>query len=529
MRTICLLALALAASACAGNPRPASAPDRRAADRRAAEHLLNRITFGPRPGDLDRVLAMGPSTYLDAQLHPERIADAALNARLADLHALAISARAFAADYYQPMIVARQEFTNTQKLSAGPPLPYLRWHLQPIAAVTLPGEKPVSAIQQATVTQEEVRFQRENQNVFDDLQTQKLLRAVYSERQLQEMLVDFWFNHFNVDARKIEDRPVVAEFERDVIRPHVLSRFRDLLDATAHSPAVLFYLDNWLSAGVGRGVNENYGRELMELHTLGVDGGYTQKDVSEVARCFTGWTMRNPHDGSGFFFDMKKHDRGVKHVLGHTIKAGRGIEDGEEVLDILAAHPSTAHFIATKLVRRFVADDPPPVLVERAAQTFRKSRGDLREVVRVILTSREFAAATAYRAKVKSPFEFVASVLRATDASVTNPRSFVNTIASIGEPLYQCQPPTGYGDRTDVWINTGTLVSRLNFVQAVVANGANAAHVSIPRSNDDLAALSDGVLAGDLSDRTRAATMVAATPLNTRTVILLGSPEFQHR
>ena len=362
-----------------------------AVDPRAAAHLLNRLAFGPRPDSIERVQATGLRAYIEVQLHPERIADADLDRRLADLKALEISPRAFAADYYQPMNVARQEFTDTQKLRAGgPPLRYLRWHLQPIAAMTLPGDKPINAIQQATVTQEEIRFQRENQDVFDQLQAQKLLRAVYSERQLQEVLVDFWFNHFNVDARKIEDRPVVVEYEREVIRPRVLGRFRDLLGATAHSPAMLFYLDNWMSAGTGRGVNENYGRELLELHTLGVDGGYTQRDVAEVARAFTGWTLRNPHDGSGFFFDIKKHDHAAKHVLGHTLKAGRGVEDGDQVLDILARHPSTAHFIASKLVQHFVADDPPPALVDRAARTFRKTDGDLREVMRTILTSREF-------------------------------------------------------------------------------------------------------------------------------------------
>src|SRR5476649_2133225 len=308
-------------------------------------HVLNRLTFGPRPGDVERVRQMGLSAWLDLQLHPSRIDDHAADARLTPIEG--------ARDSSDPKDVRR--FAKKQ---------------------------------------------------VDVLASDKVLRAVYSERQLQEVLVDFWFNHFNVDARKIEDRPVVLEYERDVIRPRVLGRFRDLLGATAHSPAMLFYLDNWLSAGTGRGVNENYGRELMELHTLGVDGGYTQRDVAEVARCFTGWTMKNPHDGTGFFFDMKKHDRGVKHVLGHTIAAGRGIEDGEEVLDILARHPATARFIATKLVRRFVADDPPPALVERAAKAFRKTGGDLREVVRVIVTSREFAGAAAYRAKVKSPFEY---------------------------------------------------------------------------------------------------------------------------
>ncbi len=425
LKVCALLVAAVGTAACAANPHVADAPATQRSDPRAALHAVNRLTFGPRPGDVARVQAMGVRAFIDGQLRPERIADDSLDARIASLKALYISPRAFATSYYQPMTAARQEFTNTQRLTPGPPLPYLRWHLQPIAAVSLPGDAPIKMIQQATVTPEEARFQRENQDVFDDLQAQKLLRAAYSERQLQEVLVDFWFNHFNVDARKIEDRPVVVEYEIDVIRPRVLGHFRDLLGATAHSPAMLFYLDNWLSAGTGRGVNENYGRELMELHTLGVDGGYTQKDVSEVARCFTGWTMKNPHDGSGFFFDMKKHDRGVKHVLGHTIKAGRGVEDGEEVLDILAKHPSTARFIATKLVRRFVADDPPPALVERAAKTFRKTSGDLREVMRTILTSREFADAAAFRAKTKSPFEFVASVLRATNAlrSPTRARS----------------------------------------------------------------------------------------------------------
>jgi uncharacterized protein (DUF1800 family) len=532
MRKPCLLAVALTvcASACASNLRPSTGARNQEADARAAGHVLNRLGYGPRAGDLDRVQAMGIRAYIDEQLHPERIADTASDKRLAGLTSLGVAPRAFATEYYQPMVAARQEFTNTQKLTGGgPKLPYLRWHLMPIAALSLPGDKPITTIQQATVTQEEVRFQRENQAVFDDLQTQKLLRAVYSERQLQEVLVNFWFNHFNVDARKIEDRPVVVEYEREVVRPRVLGRFRDLLGATAHSPAMLFYLDNWLSAGTGRGVNENYGRELMELHTLGVDGGYTQHDVAEVARCFTGWTMKNPHDGAGFFFDMKKHDRGVKHVLGHTIKAGRGIEDGEEVLDILARHPSTARFIATKLVRHFVADDPPPALVDRAARTFRTSNGDLREVVRVIVTSPEFSGAPAYRAKVKSPFEYVASALRATGASITNARSFAGTIANIGEPLYQCQPPTGYGDRANVWINTGTLVSRLNFVQALVTNGANAARVDVPRTEDALARFTTAVLAGDLSTRTQAAMATASTPLATRTAIVLGSPEFQHR
>ncbi|HUC76333.1 MAG TPA: DUF1800 domain-containing protein [Vicinamibacterales bacterium] len=559
---------AICTASCARNPAPARRLPQQSVDARVAIHVLNRVTFGPRPGGVERVQAMGVDRYVDEQLHPERMPDLELERRLAALPALGVSASTFATVYYQPMIKARQEFTATQKLSAGgAKLPALRWHLQPIAAVSLPGgTKAVSVLSQAAVTPEELFFQRENQQIFDELQAQKVLRAVYSERQLQEALTDFWFNHFNVDARKIEDRPVVVEYERDVIRPHVLGRFRDLLDATAKSPAMLFYLDNWLSAAPpvvqaprpsdgpqrsrpasqrgspassqgaaapkpvtpGRGLNENYARELMELHTLGVDGGYTQHDVMEVARCFTGWTMRNPHDGSGFFFNDKVHDHGAKRVLGHRIREGRGIEDGEQVLDILSRHPSTARFIATKLVRRFVADAPPKTLVDRAARTFSRTDGDLREVVRTILSSREFYAAAAYRAKVKSPFEYVVSALRATNASVTNVRAFVGIIGALGEPLYQCQPPTGYGDRAEAWINTGALVARVNFAQNLAANGANASKVDLT----DQAApsrLSAAVLGDELSDGTRLTMAAPQASPAVKIGLLLGSPEFQRR
>ena len=509
--------------ACAGNPAPAVRPGSRTpANDSVTIHVLNRITFGVRPADLDRVHAVGLAAFIDEQLHPERLRDEDVDARLREFREVTISPRAFATDYYDPMSVARQEFTAAQRLTpAAARLPYLRWHLLPVAAMSLPGgAKAVSVISQPPVTPEESRFQRENQQVFEELQAQKLVRAVYSERQLQEVLTDFWFNHFNVDARKIEDRPVVAAYERDVIRPRVLGRFRDLLEATALSPAMLFYLDNWLSAAPrpkgGPGLNENYGRELLELHTLGVDGGYTQRDVVEVARCFTGWSMANPHDGLGFVFKPAAHDKGEKNVLGHRITAGRGIEDGEEVLDILARHPSTARFIATKLVRRFVADEPPRPLVDRAARTFRRTDGDLREVMQTILQSREFYAATARRAKIKSPLEYVASALRATDADVRNPRAFVGTISALGEPLYQSQPPTGYPDRASVWINTGTLVDRLNFAQGLAANGLNASTIDRSRAEAALKRLVPDAAADDSSPVTRVA-------------LLIGSPAFQRR
>ncbi len=543
------LGLLLGVAACASRQPPALSPASAPADTRAILHVLNRLSFGPRPGDVERVQRIGVAAYIDEQLHPERLADDAMGVRLASLRTLDLTPREFAVSYYQPMIAARQEFTSTQKGPAGAKLPVLRGHLRPIAAAGLPAEgRPTPIIQQPQVTFDEVVFQRKNQDAFESLQAQRLLRAVYSERQLQEVLTDFWFNHFNVDATKIEDRPVLVEYERAAIRPYVLGKFRDLLGATAHSPAMLFYLDNWMSAAppsppkqpvqkgappprlvAGRGLNENYGRELLELHTLGVNGGYTQHDVVEVARCFTGWTMRNPHDGLGFIFDDTKHDHGEKRVLGHRIKAGRGIDDGEDVLDLLARHPSTARFIATKLVRRFVSDDPPPALVERVARTFRHTDGDLREVMRAILTSPEFLSADAYRAKVKSPLEYVASVARATAADITNVRVFINIIANLGEPLYQCQPPTGYGDRAAPWMKPGALVTRLNFALAVGANGVNASRVDAAKTPRALSRMPTAIFADDVSPATRAAAESPQATVATRVGLLLGSPEFQRR
>ena len=528
MRPVCLaVLLAVTVAGCASALRPGSrALDH--PDRGTVLHVLNRMTFGPGPGDADRVEAMGLAAYIDGQLHPEGLNDAPLEAWLAPLTGLGVSARAFAADYYLPMMTARQVFTETQKASSAS-LPRLGWHLLPIAALSLPGgDKPVSILQQNSVTPDELRYQRENQTVLDALQGQKLLRAVYSQRQLQEVLTDFWFNHFNVDVRKIDDHPVLVEYERDVIRPRVLGRFRDLLGATSKSPAMLFYLDNWLSTAAGRGLNENYARELLELHTLGVDGGYTQADVVDVARCFTGWTLRKPHEATGFEFNDTMHDHASKRVLGQTINAGGGVDDGERVLDVLARHPSTARFIATKLVRRFVQDDPPTALVDRAAKTFQRTDGDLREVMRTILASPEFLAPAGRRAKVKAPLEFVASALRATRASVTNVRSFAGTIGAMGEPLYQCQPPTGYTDRAAFWMNTGALIGRLNFAHSLAADGAHASTIDVP-AGDDVGRWADEVLGLALSPQTRAAVQSPQASASVRIGLLLGSPEFQRR
>jgi len=441
----------------------------------AIEHVLNRIAFGPRPGDVEMVRRLGIDRYIDQQLHPDRTPDDHLAAHLTNLPTIAMSSRDIVQRYEIPQMEARRE--KKQEAANGGDSP---------AATPMPD--PIQ--------------QRAN-SVIVELSEQKILRAVYSERQLQEVLTDFWFNHFNVDARKNRDRFLLTEYERDAIRPYVLGKFRDLLGATAKSPAMLFYLDNWISAdpngphpvvtpariargpfggrvvvpgmvrqppqgkNAPKGLNENYGRELMELHTLGVDGGYTQKDVTEVARAFTGWTIENPRQGGGFVFNPRLHDMGQKIVLGHVIAAGGDQSDGERVLDLLASHPSTARFIATKLVRRFVSDTPPPALVDRAAARFLATTGDLREVMHTILTSKEFRAPDAYAAKVKSPFEFVVSAVRALGAEVDDATPLVGRLRQLGMPLYQCQPPTGYKDTADAWINTGALVARMNFAVAL--------------------------------------------------------------
>jgi uncharacterized protein (DUF1800 family) len=449
-------------------------------------HVLNRLGYGPRPGDVEKVRQVGVINYIEQQLHPERIADGALEAKLEPFTTLRISQSALTREYFIPA----QEAKRQQKRAETPD-----------DTDAIQGAKPVQRMQLSPALMKA-------RQVMVEQDEQKLLRATYSERQLQEVLTDFWFNHFNVYAAKGADRQLLTAYERDVIRPNVLGNFGALLGAVAHSPAMLFYLDNWMSTdpnglhltdrdemrqrnrtrmlGVMRpnlagqveqqqknratGLNENYGRELMELHTLGVDGGYTQQDVIEVARAFTGWTIDRPRLGGEFKFDPRMHDPGEKHVLGHTIKAGGGESDGEQVLRILASHPSTAKFIATKLARRFVSDQPPQALVNRAAKRFLDTKGDIREVVRTIVESPEFFAPEAQRAKVKTPLEFVVSALRASSAETGSGIGLIRALQQLGMPLYLAQPPTGYAESADAWMNAGGLVNRMNFAVALADN-----------------------------------------------------------
>jgi uncharacterized protein (DUF1800 family) len=491
-------------------------------------HALNRLAYGPRPGDVERVRQMGLAKWIEQQLNPNAIDDRAAEARLEQFPTLRMTTAKLLAEYPQPKQAEKQAIKQAQTEQRSPnsgaagvanaeaastatnenaPSPMKQEPTGEMNAATrglgkrdLPGGADPNAVPRA-IADDNKRPQR----VVEELAMAKVARAIYSERQLQQVMDDFWFNHFNVFAAKGEDRWFLTSYERDVIQPHTMGKFKDLLTATAKSPAMLFYLDNFLSAdpkaaermaaqraarqrrgGFGRpwpprvpqqqqakknarGLNENYGRELMELHTLGVDGGYTQKDVTEVARCFTGWTIEKPREYADFKFDERMHDPDPKVVLGKKIHAG-GMKDGEQVIELLARHPSTAKFISTKLARRFVSDDPPQSLVERMAKTFQSSDGDIRAVLKTMIYSPEFWSRDAYRAKIKTPFELVVSTARALGADVDTPMPLVQWTGRIGEPLYQAQPPTGYADRSEAWVNTGALLNRLNFSLALAGN-----------------------------------------------------------
>ena len=403
--------------------------------------------------------------------------------------------------------------------------------------------------------------------IADDLAEGKLLRAIYSNRQLAELLDDFWFNHFNVAVEKGAERYMVATYEREAIRPHVFGKFYDLLLATAKSPAMLFYLDNWQSVSAEarasdahrdskrksqRGLNENYGRELLELHTLGVDGGYTQQDVVEVARCFTGWTIAGERKGGGFEYNDKVHDKGGKTVLSQVIKAGGGMNDGLEVLKILAHHPSTAHFVSRELAQRFVADDPPPSLVNRMARTFLKSDGDLRDVMRTMLTSGEFWSQGSFQAKVKTPFEMVVSAVRAADADVSVAYPLANELQKLGEPLYRKIEPTGYSNLNAEWISSAALLERMNFALRLAQNHVPGAKVTTnaweTAETGDPMSVAETILENEPSQQTWAAIqkMLASKQAQDELEngkqkrspgmlaglvagLTLGSPEFQRR
>ena len=651
-------------------------------DRQRAIHVLNRLTFGPRPGDVDRVMSIGLDKWIDQQLHPDKIDDSTLDARLTGFRTLGLNARALEEKYPSQQMVkavmngkASMPFNSTERAiykaqmerleekqakqqakleqtsdttttasnqgqasqvdQAQQPGPTqsddsrkearmyaeLQFnHLmnespdqrmqailkmqpqdrQDLLRALKPTDKD-QLMQSLTPEQRETLLALQNPErvVVTELQQAKILRAAYSERQLEEVMTDFWMNHFNVFINKGADRYLTTEYERDTIRPHALGKFKDLLVATAKSPAMMFYLDNWDSIGphsefaiygkrreprmrpmrpyyggpfgmppmprparnpnakakVPKGLNENYARELMELHTLGVDGGYTQSDVTEVARVFTGWTIKEPYRDGEFEFDESRHEPGKKIILGHVIKES-GQKEGMEVLDILAHNPATARFICTKLATRFVSDTPPQDLVDRMAESFQKSDGDIREVLKTMLKSPDFWSPELYRAKVKTPLEFVASAIRASGAEVQDAMPLVQTLNKMGMPLYEQQPPTGYSMKADAWVNSSALLNRMNFslqlgagrLRGVDFNSQNLLGLAAaPETEPDqiLATLENSLVQGDISEQTHETILKQMNdpqvtgrvlddkphPPNTGVLagLIMGSPEFQKR
>jgi uncharacterized protein (DUF1800 family) len=626
----------------------------RLSDEQRILHVLNRLGFGARPGDVERVRKIGVERYIEQQLAPDKIEDSAAEAKLRGLSSYWMTTAELYRKYPQPGRLLRalerqgrlpadlaDARANRTKGANEASKPDAAAAAKQDAEGAMSNDTAAMKAGETGAARNEARndyrqaiqeYYRENNllqpaRITAELQSSRILRAAYSERQLQEVLVDFWTNHFNVYANKGADRWLLVSYDRDTIRPHTLGKFKDLLLATAQSPAMLFFLDNYQSvspsAGRGaarmrprvkrfsemlavpqaggeagaeqqggrrrgrmnrrrqlmreeeganaqaapempamqqqgetpaaqaqtprppqqprrmrRGINENYARELMELHTLGVEGGYTQKDVQEVARCFTGWTifdprgqggatgLTNPERAGTFFFNPRLHDDGEKFVLGHKIPAGGGISDGLSVLDILSKHPSTAKFIATKLARRFVSDNPTPALVERIASAYTKSDGDIRTILRAIFASPEFNAPENYRAKIKTPFELAISAVRSLGGETTGAPALHQWIARMGEPLYQYQAPTGYPDTAEHWVNTGALLERMNFALALVGNRINGTRVDLTRFNNAGGAGADKsrlveqfaavILQGDMSERTKATLLKqlneAATP-----------------
>lgn len=716
---------------------PDSAPD---AQRRAV-HALNRLTFGPRPGDVQQVTAMGVDRWIDLQLHPDKISDDALQARLEPLRTLHMGSRQLAENFpdnqmikqvydgkrpmpsdpaqravYHVQIARLEQKLESKQVASASPAP-AAMPAEPAAVEPAGAEPPASegaktaeelaaaaaaspesmpppdigsenamnnsggnasspsaddaapapAVERKLSPQEEAEARAREEQLYADLKNTsavsdlialppderykkvlamsadeqfvvaesfrggkgpaqeiltglspsqketfmamnnpqqvvvqelgqaKLLRAIYSERQLEQVMTDFWFNHFNVFAGKGPERLLLTNYEQEVIRPHALGRFEDLLLATAHSPAMLFYLDNWMSVGpnspqavgapvvrygpYGRphvvrggnpnarrkqsGLNENYGRELLELHTLSVNGGYSQRDVTEVAKVFTGWTIEKLADGAAFRYEPRMHEPGPKFVLGHNIKP-KGEDEGREVIHMLASSPQTAHFISLKLAQRFVSDDPPPALVDRMAKTFEKKKGDIREVLLTLFHSPEFWSDTTYRAKVKTPLEFVASAVRATGADVQDALPLVQRLNGMGMPLYGAQPPTGYSMKADTWVSSSALLTRMNFALALTAGKVRGVTVDAvqlaggppppPDPDTTLSTMEAKLLASDVSRQTHDSIVAqlaspaksgpqqnsggakpgkqdANRPPDASAIagLLLGSPEFQRR
>jgi uncharacterized protein (DUF1800 family) len=531
-------------------------------------HALNRLTFGPRPGDVAAVQAVGLQRWFEQQLNPDGIDDSALDARLAMFPAMKLQQVELMQRYPSPQVLRQMVQTNMplpadpvehaiyadgialyelrkakqaeglQVANAGqqtalpgdgvdPATPAMATHedqfysgLDAVRVINLPPDARMqrilamppdeliafrkslspgelaAAAEGLTPTQRETlaALQGSPRMIGMELLQSRMIRNIYSERQLEAVMTDFWLNHFNVYMKKNQNEPyLLPAFERDVVRPNALGKFEDLLAATAKSPAMLVYLDNAQSIGprslaavraarlreqmpdakivkvLPQGLNENYARELMELHTLGVNGGYTQADVTQVAKVFTGWTVDQPYRGAEYKFEERRHEPGTKVVLGTKISES-GEAEGLQVLHMLATSPATAKFISTKLAVRFVSDTPPPALVERMAKAFVESDGDIKTVLQTMFEAPEFWSPEVYRTKVKTPEEFVVSAVRASGAEVRNSVPLVQSLEKLGMPLYGMQTPNGYSWMAEPWVSTGALVGRMNFALALSSN-----------------------------------------------------------
>jgi len=585
-------------------------------DRAKIVHVLNRITFGPRPGDVEAVEKMGLHNFIELQLHPEKINDSAVEQEVAQFELLKMSPADLSAFYLDDTKRALKKQKELAANGQGGQQPGAPGANQSQAGIQ--PEVPRKGQNQPPGDMENMinkADQWRSVAAIGQLEQAKLVRAVDSNRQLQEVLVDFWSNHFNIDMKKGPDRVYKIVDDREVIRPNIWGKFRDLLEASAKSPAMLHYLDNatntvardvspmeqqmqamYMQKVLGTaapadsaeqnqplkpkrqgGINENYAREIMELHTLGVDGGYTQQDVQEVARCFTGWTI--DRQTGEFMFRPRMHDNGAKVVLGHQIPAGGGMQDGEMVLDILCEHPSCAHFISRELCQRFVADDPPSALVDRVAGVFTQTHGDLRQVTEAILTSPEFLSPSSYGNKIKSPLEFAVSAVRASQSTIIpkQPPPFDKLVPTIegagimgrgqaadrlgkykrlslnwhiyelGEPLFACTPPTGYKEVSKFWVSPGALIERLNFAMALTQQEVSdirfnpqniLAGTDLDKPGGILEQCVAVLLQNNITDATRKVLTQTALPAegSGQTVnpakliaLIIGSPEFQRK
>lgn len=521
-------------------------------------HALNRLAYGPRPGDVEHVREIGLEKWVDQQLHPESIDDSALDERLSQYPTIRMSSKQLLEAYPPPNQAAKQQGVTKQdyqqeiaaKRQQAVREVKLQQQTQPDMSASPNGSTGAatnSALNSAmnaptdpnaaNLSNAEIQLARIQgpQRIVTELSMAKMDRAIYSNRQLEAVMEDFWFNHFNIFANKGDERWLLTSYVRDTIRPHTMGKFSDLLLATAKSPAMLFFLDNWQSAdpaafaeaqrenqmrrsryggifmpmptmpppGVSaaggsqqaapaakqqdRGLNENYGREVMELHTVGVDAGYTQTDVIQMAETLTGWTIQKPRQDPEFFFNDRWHAQGAEVVMGHKFNYG-GEKDGEEALKMLAGDVHTAKFISAELARHFVSDNPPISLVDRMAKNYLDTDGDIRSVLHTMIYSPEFWSKDAYRAKVKTPFELVASTARALNANVEVSLPLVNRVSQMGEPLFLCQPPTGYSDKATTWVNTGALLNRLNFALAFATDKMPGATVDLQQMFGDEAA-----------------------------------------